>query len=365
MALQETLLNATHLSDYFNSTHSLSDDGNSTNILSGFDNFTIIEIMKAQDLISKSVYIYSVFGLVGLLMGFFILVIYIGNYRKKRKFKQFDIILFSLTVADLSLILFSLTDIVRPEFVVTTPLGCAVLSFFFNVFYFYTGYIHIVIFFFLVCDHMALARKALNKLLISILVAMGLSILFSILVTALIGAGREPSESVNCHVDPLEAPAAYSIVKFTFGFLMSTLIIMGFILNFLIHSTCMQNSQDLQDCRKRVHPHRVCLALVTVTFICRLIYNILLLLRPQKVRNDYTYLKHELLVIIGELFMFSGSSLCLIFIVIFHEMTKDAARETLKCITEPCWGINANRNHNVMLPRIEIKENHEDSASLD
>ncbi|XP_067859767.1 G-protein coupled estrogen receptor 1-like [Heptranchias perlo] len=365
MARQETPHNATHLSDYFNSTLSPSDNGNSTHVPSDFDNSAFIEIVKAQDLISRSIYAYSIFGLVGFITGIFIIVIYIGNYSKKRKFEKLDIFLFSLTLADLILILFSLTDIVRPEAVETTALGCAVLSFFFNTAYFYTEYIHIVISFFLAYDHIALIRKALNKPFISVLAAMGLSVLFSVLVTALTGAGRDPSKTVNCHVDPLEAPPEYGIVKFVFGFLMPTLIILGFILHFLIHSTCLRNSEDLQDCRERVQPHRVFLALVTVTFICRLVYNILLLLRPQTdAGSRRSSLKSELVVIIGELIMFAGSCLCLVSIVTLHEMRKDAAMETLRCITEPCRGVNANRNHDIMSPNIEIKEHHEETASL-
>ncbi|XP_078414709.1 uncharacterized protein LOC144690772 [Cetorhinus maximus] len=322
MTSQETPHNVTHPTDYLNFNHTPSDDGISTRSVLYFDNDTFIEIMKAQNLISRCVYVYSVFGLVGLLSGIFILIIYAGNCRKKRKFELLDIILFSLTVADLTLIFFSFTDLVRPEAVNTTALGCAVLSFFFNVSYFYTGYTHVVISFFLVYDHVALVRRALNKSFLSILAAMGISILFSTLVTVLTGAGQVLSMSVNCHVDPLEAPAAYGIVKFIFGFLIPTLIILGFILHFLIHSTCMRYSLDTQDRRERVTPHRVFLALVTVTFICRLIYNVLLLLQSQEMRNHHAHPKLKPQVVIGELIMFSGSCLCLVFIAAFHNMKK-------------------------------------------
>ncbi|XP_072337089.1 uncharacterized protein [Scyliorhinus torazame] len=307
MTSQETLHNVTDLSNSFNSTHTPSDIGNSTHLESNLDHNTFTKFMEAQNLISRCVYVYSVFGLVGFLTGIFIFVIYGRNYRKKKKFEQLDIILFSLTVADFTLILFSLTDVVRPEAVYTTALGCGVLSFFFNVPYFYTGYTHIMIFL-LANDHLALVRKVLSKWFFPILAAMGLSIFFSILVTALTGVGQVASTSVNCHVDPLEAPAEYGIVKLIFGFLMPTLIILGFI---------------LQDFRKCVCPHWVFLALVTVTFICRLIYNVLLLRRRQLPEKQSAHPELMVHVIIGELVMFSGSCLCLVCIAVFHKIKKE------------------------------------------
>ncbi|XP_078096304.1 uncharacterized protein LOC144510602 [Mustelus asterias] len=348
MFFQETAPNVTDPSDSFTSTHTPSDHGNSTNPASGFDHDRFTEIMEAENLISRCVYVYSLFGLVGFLTGIFIFVVYARNYRKKRNFEQLDFILFTLTVANFALILFSITDLVRPEPVNTTALGCAVLSFFFNVSYFYTAYTHITI---SVLAYHHLVRRTLNKWLFSILAAMGPSILFSILVTALTGAGQVANASVNCHVDPLEAPAEYGIVKFIFGLLIPKIIILGFI---------------LQDCRKRVCPHPVFLALVTVTFICRMVYNVLLLLRqPQETAEQQpAHPKLMALMIIGELVMFAGSCLCLVCIAIFHKMIKDAAVETVRYITEPCWGFNANRNHNAMTPNIEIKVDHEEAESL-
>ncbi|GCC32824.1 hypothetical protein chiPu_0011288 [Chiloscyllium punctatum] len=346
MASQIMFHNATNLSNYSNS-----DDGNSENFTLGFDNLTIIKFLEAQNLVSRCVYIYSVFGLMGLIMGIVILIRNMRNYKQNMNFERFDIILLSLTVADLSLILFSLTDVVRPEEVNTTALGCAVLSFFFNIFYFHTGYIHIVIFF-LVYDHLEMVRRALKTTYTSILAVMGISITFSILITSLTGAGHHPNMSVNCHVDPLEAPAEYSIVKFVFGFLIPTLTILGLLLHFLIKSKCVQKAQEHQDQSECFHPRRVFLVLVMVTFVCRLIYNVLLLHQFQEEAwHHISHLKFKPLVTIRELVMFSGSCLCLMFIAIFHELRHQAM-------------INAYRNHNVMSPEIEITGNHDESASL-
>uniref|UniRef100_UPI00398E71EC uncharacterized protein n=1 Tax=Pristiophorus japonicus TaxID=55135 RepID=UPI00398E71EC len=363
MASQETPHNVSLLSDYFNFTHSPSDNNNSTHTPSASDNSIFIETIRAQQLISRCVYGYSVFGLAGLLTGIYILAIYIGNYRRKRKFETLDVILFSLTVADLTLVLFSLTDIVRPEVVETTALGCAVLSFFFNVPYFYTEYIHVAISISLACDHVALARKALSRPHVSIAAAAGLSVLFSIVVAALTGAGRDPGKAVDCHVDPLGAPREYGAVKFTLGFLMPTLLLLSSVLLFLVRYTCRC---DLQGCRERVHPHRAFLALATVTFACRLVYNVLLLLRPRAGEGDHgAHIRRQTMATIGELVMFAGSCLCLVSVAVFHEMKRDAAMETLRCITEPCRLLSTNRNHIAMNPNIEIKEQPEERASLD
>ncbi|XP_048408113.1 uncharacterized protein LOC125462290 [Stegostoma tigrinum] len=346
MASQVMFHNATDLPNYLNS-----DNGNSKNFTLGLDNRTIIKFLKAQNLVSRSVYIYSIFGLLGLVMGILILIRNIRNYKQNMNFEKLDIILLSLTVADFTLILFSLTDVVRPEEVNTTALGCAILSFFFNISYFYTGYTHIVIFF-LVYDHLEVARRALKKVYISILAVMGISITFSILITSISGAGQHPNMSVNCHVDPLEAPDEYSILKFVFGFLIPTLIILGLLLHFLVHSKCLQKAHEHQDHIGCFHPQRVFLMLVTVTFICRLIYNILLLHKSQEDASHHiSGFKLMPLVTIRELVMFAGSCLCLMFIAIFHELRHQAM-------------INAYRNHNVMSPNIEITGNHEESASL-
>ncbi|XP_051876924.1 nociceptin receptor-like [Pristis pectinata] len=312
------------------STSSPSGNGNYTS-----DIHTFIKIMKLQNLISRGVYVYSVFGLVGLLMGIFILITYIRNFSKKSKFEKLDIFIFTVTVADFMLILFSLTDIVRPNPVMMSALCCAILSFSFNLPYFYTEYIHVVISFFLVSNHIAVARRALSKPPFTILAVMGLSILWSALITALIGVSDDLNKELNCYLDPFDAPAKYSIVKFVFGFLIPTLIILGSILHFLIHSTCMQSSNNLQACRESFYPHRIFLALVTVTFICRLVYNVLLLLRREAV-DDYSHREKELIVIIGELTMFVGSCLCLVSIVALDEKMKHAVRETSSCFTKPC-----------------------------
>ncbi|XP_069762092.1 G-protein coupled estrogen receptor 1-like [Narcine bancroftii] len=325
MALQGTTHSGSLLSNC--STSSPADNGDHT-----LDNNVFIKIMNLQNLISRGVYVYSMFGLVGLLLGIFILATYSINLKKKIKFEKLDIFIFTVTVADFILILFSITDIMRPNPMKTSALSCAALSFFFNVPYFYVEYIHVVVSFFLVYGHIELARRALNKPLVTILVTIGLSIFWSALITALIGVSQEPYKKVNCFVDPLEAPTQYGIIKFVFGFIMPNLIILGSILHFMIHSTCMQNPQNPPSCRRNVHSHRLFLALVSVTFICHLVYNVLLLLRQEAV-NIYTIHKNQLMVIIGELIVFVGSCLCLVAIVTFDEKMQNNVRKILRCNT--------------------------------
>ncbi|XP_062915045.1 uncharacterized protein LOC134351984 [Mobula hypostoma] len=326
------------------------------------DHHIFIKIMELQNIISRSVYVYSIFGLVGLLTGTFILITYIRNFNKS-KFEILDVCVFTVTVADFLLILFSFTDIVRPNPVTTSALCCTILSFCFNLPYFYTEYMHVAISFFLVYDQTALTGRTLRKPLITILAVICSSILWSALVTALIGVSEDLNKEVNCYVDPLEAPAKYNIVKFVFGFLLPTLTILGFILYFLIHSTRMQSSNGLQTCMTSISPHRVFLALVTVTFICRLVYNVLLLLRRQAV-DTYGSYKMQEMAVIGELIMFTGSCLCLVCILIFDEKMRQAARSFLRCITKPSWVYDSNRNRSNMSPTIEINEQPVEAASL-
>ncbi|XP_059835437.1 uncharacterized protein LOC132399253 [Hypanus sabinus] len=324
---------------------------------STLDPNTFIKIMELQNIISRSVYVYSIFGLVGLLTGIFILITYIRNFIKST-FETLDIFVFTVSVADFLLILFSFTDIVRPNTVTTSALCCAILSFCFNLPYFYTEYMHVAISFFLVFQQTAVTERALRKPLIAILAVISSSILWSVLITALIGVSGNLNKEVNCYLDPLEAPAKYNIVKFVFGFLLPTLTILGFILYFLIPST-----NGPQTCRMPDYSCRVFLVLVTVTFICRLVYNILLLLRREVVDNDRNY-KMEMMATVGELIMFVGSCLCLVCILIFDEKMRQAAGNFLSCITKPCWVYDSNRNRNNMNPTIEIKEQPEEAASL-
>ncbi|XP_078273738.1 uncharacterized protein LOC144603852 [Rhinoraja longicauda] len=272
------------------------------------DKDIIVKIIELQQLISRGVYVYSVFGLIGLLAGIYILITYVRDFVKKSKLSKLDISVFTAAVADFVLLLFSITDLVRPNDLSTSALGCTFLSFSFNIPYFYTAYVQAAIFFF-TGEHSVQAGRVLSRWLFTVL---GMSVLWSALISTLAGAGQPPGVVVNCYLDPLEAPLSYVIVKFLFGFLVPTLMAVGRFLHLSI-------------CSGWQNPRPLPLALFTVTFLCRLVYNVMLLLRSG-VSDAYGQRREEMRAVMGELVLFVGSCLCLVSVAVLRKNLKGAAR---------------------------------------
>lgn len=294
MAQQESLNNDSLLSTF------------SASLPPGIGNHTVdtddvVKVINLQHLISRGVYIYSVFGLLGLLAGISTLIIYFVSVVKKINLTMLGILVFTVTLADFALVLFSSTDLIRPNPLTTSALCCTILSFSFNIPYFYTALIQVAIFAFKDKLDAVQDGSVLRRCLITTLAVLGVSTACSVLVSTLAGVVQDPGVQVNCYLDPLEAPPSYRIVKFLLGFLVPTLIALFLIVRLFIHSRCSGGCQP---------PLLLPLAMFIVSFLCRLVYNTMLLLR-REAGDSYGRYREEAKAVLGELILFGGSCLCL------------------------------------------------------
>ncbi|XP_042336557.1 uncharacterized protein LOC121937448 isoform X2 [Sceloporus undulatus] len=104
----------------------------------------IEDIIFSQHVTSRLMHGYiALFVPTGLIAGLIILGIFIKNYLQ-HALKKLDIMIVAHTVSSILMILLSLTIITRPAYLRVSYLECGTLSFFFNLSYFNSQYLRVL-----------------------------------------------------------------------------------------------------------------------------------------------------------------------------------------------------------------------------
>lgn len=293
----------------------------------------IEDLIVSQNVISRFMHCYIAFFVpTGLIAGTLILTIFIKNYLRQRELKNLDIFLFDFTISNIVMIFFSFTVITRPDYLIATQLGCGALSFFFNVSYFNSQYLLILMLLAFLLNRFpsrtVLMTKATQSPMLCVGFVLTCAFCMSLVVVALLGTDNYHKET-DCQLDPLFAWPEYEIVKFSFGFGIPLFFqILCFILFFL----------------KKAQPGaptlRQYLAVLTITitmFVCHLFYNIMILSRTTlKIHKSIGTPKNELMMNIAEIVLFSENCISLIFILCLHKPCQDGILEILMNLTKVC-----------------------------
>ncbi|XP_019397616.1 PREDICTED: uncharacterized protein LOC109314742 [Crocodylus porosus] len=299
-----------------------------------WDSSTDIEdVIASQNIISRFMHCYiAFFAPAGLLTGILILIIFIKNFLQNRILRNLNIFLLDFTISNIAMIFFSFTVIPRPGYLKATHLGCGVLSFFFNVSYFNSQYLLILMLLTLLSPFLFRASwmtTTTQRSLLCVGFILTCAFCMSVVVVALLGTDNYHANT-DCQVDPLFAWPEYEIIKFTFGFGIPLILqLLCFILFFIKAA-----QSETRNLRKHIHIPLMLVITITITmFSCRLFYNVMILYRTMlKIQKIIGTFKNELMMNIAEIVVFIESCVSLIFILCLHKPLKNGIAEIIaKC----------------------------------
>ncbi|XP_061455546.1 uncharacterized protein LOC133371783 isoform X2 [Rhineura floridana] len=316
------------------------------------------DIIFSQHVISRFMHCYiALFVPSGLLAGIIILGISIKNYMH-HTFEKLDTLFFAHTITNILMIFLSLTITTRPAYLKVSYFECATLSFFFNLTYFSSQYLLIlmVLNFFLNRHppQNALIRKAHENPMVSVAFVLMFAFCGALIVVALLGV-ENYHEQTDCQLDPLFAWPEYEIIKFTFGFCIPSLAkLLCFILLFV-----KATHPEIHSSRQNIHPYLTVLVITTTMFVCRLFYNSMILFRTTlKIQRTIGTPQNELIMNTAEILLFSESCISLVIILCLHKPCRRGILNIITKFTEVC-----RRRHASNRP-LEIPETHTEVSCM-
>ncbi|XP_075421632.1 uncharacterized protein LOC142463153 isoform X3 [Ascaphus truei] len=298
----------------------------------------IEDLITSQNIISRVMHAYiAVLVPLGLLAGIFILIIIVRNNVRRQTMENLDFYILNLAVADISIILYSFTAITRPGYLEVTHLGCGTLAFFFNLSYFYSQYLLLLMFLVLVTFNHSTTSSVVTKATQSPLGCVSITLLFSFLMSllavSLLGTHKELHKTTHCQLDPLNAPPAYDFVKSTIGFCIPSAFTLLLFVLLTVRATRAEDSAV----REKVRAHVVVLLENAVMVTCRLFYNIMLLRRTGlKLEALHLSPREELIMNIAELVVFSGSCVRLMSTLALHRPCRLGVWNGLQTLKNQC-----------------------------
>lgn len=297
----------------------------------------IEDIISSQNIISRVMHSYlGILVPLGLLAGIFSLVVLIKNKIKHQTMENLDFYLLCLAITDITIILYSFTSSVRPDYLEISNMSCGVLCLFFNISYFFSQYLLLVMLLMLLVDTSATGSRMIN-VITNWLGCLSLTLIFSITMSlatvSLLETYSNLQNVTHCQLDPLNASPKYDLVKFSIGFCVPSLIIL--VLSVLL--VVQVQRQDQVTRKEKLHGSMVVLLGIAIMFACRLFYNIMLLRRMRlKIFGFYLSLREELVMNIAELVVFSGSCIRLICTMTLHKPCWDGVKKSLQFFRKMC-----------------------------
>ncbi|XP_039631332.1 uncharacterized protein LOC120542756 isoform X2 [Polypterus senegalus] len=345
----------------------MSDFNNSDN--STNQNYNIEKDILFLDISSRATYCYTLFVMAGLIASTFICKVFVRNCRGGRNFEKLDILFYALNFTDMIILLFSFSVIAyRPKYLQATMLECGILSFFFNMFYFNSQFLHVSVAFFLIveerCANVCRMRIAVDSAFVWIVFAAVCALFSSLLEAALLGFEHNLNKTISCQLDPLQAKAQYDITKFVTSIVIPYILLM---ISLLVCCFMWKRPDHKSTMKARLRVISALLAVALVTLVCRLFYNCVLISRAiRKLHSGNDYPKHEeALMCVAELVMFSGSCISLVLVIFLYKPYQEQLSKSWRHLREFCRRITHRDNHrNIMEPTIEIVDKKEETASM-
>ncbi|KAM5152300.1 uncharacterized protein ACMZJ9_010504 [Mantella aurantiaca] len=297
----------------------------------------IEDIISSQNIISRVMHSYlGILVPLGLLAGIFSLVVLIKNKIKYQIMENLDFYLLCLAITDITIIMYSFTSSTRPDYLEISNISCGVLCLFFNISYFFSQYLLLVMLLMLVVD-MSASESRMIKFITNWLGCLSLTMLFSVtmsLVTvSLLGTYSSLQNITHCQLDPLNASPNYDLVKFSIGFCVPSIFIL--LLSVLLIVQVQRTDEVTR--KEKLHGPKVILLDICIMFVCRLFYNIMLLRRMRlKIVGSFLTPREEMVMNIAELVVFSGSCIRLICTMTLHKPCWDGVKKSLQFFRKLC-----------------------------
>ncbi|XP_015818870.2 uncharacterized protein [Nothobranchius furzeri] len=315
---------------------------------------SILDIITANDITSRANYVYSFFAAVGFLAGCFLLFSFIQTYRAHRRVAWLDSLLWVFCGFQMLLLLLSLHIVVyRPDFMKSTALGCAALSFTINS----TS----------LCSLLVLALLAYvltfdppsHALLRNPKVCTALVFLTSTLICLLLAALRGLQEVNDCVMDPAHAGVSYAVAKLCLALLLPYSLQLG-----LLISSCVLKRKSRGRFLSGSEEGPMFLTVSMVTFLCLLFYTTALVRGFQLISSGGLSPKERAFLSVAECVLFLGSSVSLVLVLFMHRPCRESLYGVMRQLRDLCRNPGrAQPNRNIITPHIEITDSLQDIES--
>lgn len=314
-----------------------------------------LDRIAANDITSRANYVYSFLAGLGFIAGCFLLYSFIQTYRAQRRLGWLDCLLWVFCVLQLMLLLLSIhAAAYRPDYLRTTGLGCAALSFIINTTSLCGLLVLVLMAYVLTMDppsHPLLRKPG---------VCVALAILISVLTSLLLAGLREPSNGLQeediCFMDPVRV--SYTTARLCFAFLIPYILQLG-----LLIGGCIRQWKSKGRFLSGSEEGPVFLTVTSVMFFCQLFYSVVLMrgAQLQKEKEGLSYHERAFLSV-AEFVLFSGSSASMLLMLLVHrrESLYGWFRQLRDCGRSPG---RPQPNRNIIAPHYEITDTLQDIES--
>ncbi|XP_004598218.2 uncharacterized protein LOC101535505 [Ochotona princeps] len=298
------------------------------------------DVIASQSIVSRCAQVYLVLCVpLSLAAGLFNLTALV---RDRTSLGALSVLLLGLTVTSLLGTLLSLSAAGRPDYLLTTNLGCAALCFLANICYFHSQYLQLAM-----CA-LSLQPGSPARLLTAVqgaprpagglAVLLGCALCSSLVLVALLGTAGDLHKMTACQLDLLAAWPEYEIVKFSLGLGLA----LAFKLGCLILCTVPAARQATPALGDLARACPVVPALALTMLACRLPYNAALLRRASlKLQQDVGSPRHELFMSLAELLLGGESCASSLATLALHPPCRQALLCTVERLTRKCRGRGA------------------------
>ncbi|XP_073345809.1 uncharacterized protein [Pagrus major] len=319
-----------------------------------------LDVIAANDITSRANYVYSLLAGLGIIAGCFLLYSFIQTYRAQRRLAWLDSLLWAFCGFQLLLLLLSLHAVAyKPDYLHTTGLGCAALSFTINTVSLSGLLVLVLMAYVLTLDPPS------HSLLRKPVVCMALVILTSVLISLLLAGLRGPHSSLQekgvCFMDLVSAGVSYAGARFCLAFLIPYILQLG-----LLIGGCVRQWKSKGRFLSGSEEGPVFLTVTVVVFFCQLFYSVALvrgaqLLSPgmkELVPRDRAFLS------VAEFVLFSGSSVSLLLVLLMHRPCRESLHGVFRQLRDCCRSPGHTQpNRNIIAPHIEITDTLQDIES--
>ncbi|XP_058477488.1 uncharacterized protein LOC131448766 [Solea solea] len=316
------------------------------------------DIIKANDITSRANYVYSFFAGLGFLAGCFLLYSFVQTYRAHRRLAWLDCLLWAFCGFQLLLLLLSLHAVAhRPDYLQTSALNCAALSFVINTASMCGLFVLVLMAYVLTLDppsHALLRRPGVCAALVIVT-----SVLIALVLAGIRGPRDPLHEAQRCFMDPAQACVSYAAAKLCLAFLIPYILHLG-----LLICGCVRQWKSKGRFLSGSEEGPVFLTVTVVMFTCLLFYNVVLVraAQLQKVKGLSNY--EQAFLSVAEFVMFSGSSVSLLLVLLMHRPCRESLHGAFRQLRDCCRSSGRTQpNRNIIAPHIEITDTLQDIES--
>ncbi|XP_034049851.1 uncharacterized protein LOC117530978 [Thalassophryne amazonica] len=316
---------------------------------------SILDIIAANDITSRANYFYAFIAGLGLVAACFLFYSFAVSYRAQRWLAWLDSLLWAFCGFQLLLLFLSLSAVAhRPSYLITTALGCVMLSFTVNVALLCGLFILVLVDYVLTFDppsHALLRKPGVCAALVSLA-----SVVSSLLLASFRGPRHDLGTMGPCFIDPVRAGLLYAAAKFILAFLTPYLLQVG-----LLIASCVRQWKSNGCFLSGSEEGPMFLTVTGVMCVCHLFYSVALVRGAHLEKDGALSPREGAFLSVAEFVFFSGSSVSLVLVLLMHRTCRDNLFGMFRQLKDCCQRSGRTQtNRNIIAPQIEITDTLQD-----